>query len=146
MSEDEYVQGILDSMENGPFSPQNLEIKTIQDVKDLHFAGRLCQVCISRPRRDSDPEEPIEGVIKAAPNIYNTPLYTTVELNKVYAFAFMRFVIRMAQRNWLKGKKVLDKTPKDVVSSEDIDEIDPNQMLIFEETNNEEPEMQSSRP
>lgn len=73
-------------------------------------------------------------------------LYTTVELNKVYAFAFMRFVIRMAQRNWLKGKKVLDKTPKDVVSSEDIDEIDPNQMLIFEETNNEEPEMQSSRP
>ena len=70
----------------------------------------------------------------------------TVELNKVYAFAFMRFVIRMAQRNWLKGKKVLDKTPKDVVLSDDIDEIDPNQMLIFEETNNEEPEMQSSRP
>jgi hypothetical protein len=32
-------------------------------------------------------------------------LYSTVELNKVYAFAFMRFVIRMAQRNWLMGQK-----------------------------------------
>tara|TARA_Y100001938_G_scaffold150305_3_gene240608 strand:- start:955 stop:1242 length:288 start_codon:yes stop_codon:yes gene_type:complete len=27
-----------------------------------------------------------------------------IELNKVYAFAFMRFVIRMAQRNWLRTK------------------------------------------
>ena len=26
-----------------------------------------------------------------------------VTLNKVYAFAFMRFVVRMAQRNWLRG-------------------------------------------
>ena len=26
-----------------------------------------------------------------------------VELNKVYAFAFMRFVVRMAQRNWLRA-------------------------------------------
>ena len=25
-----------------------------------------------------------------------------VILNKVYAFAFMRFVVRMAQRNWFK--------------------------------------------
>ena len=36
-----------------------------------------------------------------------------VELNKVYAFAFMRFVVRMAQRNWLrqikKPEKNLDK-------------------------------------
>ena len=28
----------------------------------------------------------------------------TIELNKVYAFAFMRFVVRMAQRNWLRSK------------------------------------------
>lgn len=28
----------------------------------------------------------------------------SVELNKVYAFAFMRFVVRMAQRNWLRPK------------------------------------------
>ena len=31
-----------------------------------------------------------------------------VELNKVYAFAFMRFVIRMSQRNWYR--KMNDKT------------------------------------
>ena len=38
-----------------------------------------------------------------------------VELNKIYAFAFMRFVIRMAQRNWLKGKKVIDKTNENMI-------------------------------
>ena len=32
---------------------------------------------------------------------------SSVELNKVYAFAFMRFVVRMAQRNWLRSKKPL---------------------------------------
>ena len=38
-----------------------------------------------------------------------------VELNKVYAFAFMRFVVRMAQRNWLRNKKPLDKEHEDMV-------------------------------
>ena len=33
-----------------------------------------------------------------------------VELNKVYAFAFMRFVIRMAQRNWFRQIKKVDKS------------------------------------
>ena len=32
-----------------------------------------------------------------------------VELNKVYAFAFMRFVVRMAQRNWLRSNKSISK-------------------------------------
>ena len=32
-----------------------------------------------------------------------------VILNKVYAFAFMRFVIRMAQRNWLRQMKKSDR-------------------------------------
>ena len=32
-----------------------------------------------------------------------------VELNKVYAFSFMRFIVRMAQRNWLRNKKIVDK-------------------------------------
>ena len=36
----------------------------------------------------------------------------SVELNKVYAFAFMRFVIRMAQRNWLR-KATKEKKPKE---------------------------------
>ena len=40
-----------------------------------------------------------------------------VILNKVYAFAFMRFVIRMAQRNWLRQmKKSHKKLDKDVSS------------------------------
>lgn len=28
-----------------------------------------------------------------------------LQLNKVYAFAFMRFVVRMAQRNWFRKRK-----------------------------------------
>ena len=39
----------------------------------------------------------------------------TIELNKVYAFAFMRFVVRMAQRNWLRSKKPLDKNEEAVL-------------------------------
>lgn len=54
----------------------------------------------------------------------------SIELNKVYAFAFMRFVVRMAQRNWLRTKKTIDKTVEDVVESEHIDH--PDQMKIFE--------------
>jgi hypothetical protein len=54
----------------------------------------------------------------------------TIQLNKVYAFAFMRFVVRMAQRNWLRTKKSIDKTVEDIVESEHIDH--PDQMKIFE--------------
>ena len=54
----------------------------------------------------------------------------SIELNKVYAFAFMRFVVRMAQRNWLRTKKNIDKTVEDVVESEHIDH--PDQMKMFE--------------
>lgn len=39
------------------------------------------------------------------------PKYEFIELNKVYAFAFMRFVVRMAQRNWLRGKPSDIKIP-----------------------------------
>ena len=54
----------------------------------------------------------------------------SIELNKVYAFAFMRFVVRMAQRNWLRTKKSVDKAAEDIVESEHIDH--PDQMKIFE--------------
>jgi len=51
-----------------------------------------------------------------------------IELNKVYAFAFMRFVVRMAQRNWLRQSKKTDKnfnkTTEDILQSEDIDHPD----------------------
>lgn len=53
----------------------------------------------------------------------------TIELNKVYAFAFMRFVVRMAQRNWLRGKKSIDKTIEDVVNSENLDHPDQIKFL-----------------
>ena len=54
-----------------------------------------------------------------------------IELNKVYAFAFMRFVVRMAQRNWFRGAKTTNKVKQEEVST--IDEIEnPNQLKIFE--------------
>ena len=53
----------------------------------------------------------------------------TVELNKVYAFAFMRFVVRMAQRNWLRSKKVIDKEHQTMIESEPVDH--PDQLNIF---------------
>ncbi len=53
-----------------------------------------------------------------------------VILNKVYSFAFMRFVIRMAQRNWLRTKKIIDTPPSPVVELQELDEM---QQLMFEE-------------
>lgn len=47
-----------------------------------------------------------------------------VELNKVYAFAFMRFVVRMAQRNWLRNRKPIDKHCENMIESE-------NQLEMF---------------
>ena len=60
----------------------------------------------------------------------------SVELNKVYAFAFMRFVIRMAQRNWLRNKKLNPKEPSPCSEDMGEDSLNPDQMLFFE--NNEE--------
>ena len=56
-----------------------------------------------------------------------------IELNKVYAFAFMRFVVRMAQRNWLRTKKSVDKVEDIMVELEDEKEDNPNQMDLFNE-------------
>ena len=50
----------------------------------------------------------------------------SVELNKIYAFAFMRFVVRISQKNWLKGKKVVDKIDEDMVEYMD----NPNQTIL----------------
>jgi hypothetical protein len=43
----------------------------------------------------------------------------SIELNKVYAFAFMRFVVRMAQRNWLRNKKNPDRQGEHAARYED---------------------------
>jgi len=54
-----------------------------------------------------------------------------IELDKVYAFAFMRFVVRMAQRNWLRQNKNIknniDKEDEIVLESD----IEEDQMEFF---------------
>ena len=52
-----------------------------------------------------------------------------VILNKVYSFAFMRFVIRMAQRNWLRTKKVVELDPE--VNSALLSDL--QESIVFEE-------------
>lgn len=49
-----------------------------------------------------------------------------VILNKVYAFAFMRFVVRMAQRNWLRNKPIKKEKNKPAKLAE-YPFDDPNQ-------------------
>ncbi len=59
-----------------------------------------------------------------------------VELNKIYSFAFMRFVIRIAQRNWLRTKKVVDTTPEPMLDLPELEAdavIDLQQSLQFED-------------
>ena len=51
-----------------------------------------------------------------------------VVLNKIYAFALMRFVIRMAQRNWLRSNKTIEE----LIEQEDEElEEDPAQLTLF---------------
>lgn len=46
-----------------------------------------------------------------------------IQLNKVYAFAFMRFVVRMAQRNWLRSPtKTNEKSEEEFVEEENINQ------------------------
>jgi hypothetical protein len=67
-----------------------------------------------------------------------------VELNKVYSFAFMRFVIRIAQRNWLRTKKIIDRPGEDMldlpeVDAEAIEELQQSLMLEDYEAEHEAP-------
>ena len=50
-----------------------------------------------------------------------------VILNKVYAFAFMRFVTSMAQRNWFR------KSSKSVVKSKDVEGLADSAQFVFDE-------------
>jgi len=65
--------------------------------------------------------------------IIDTENGEAVELNKVYSFAFMRFVIRISQRNWLRTKKSVDKVEEIMLELEDSTEENPNQMDLFNE-------------
>ena len=53
----------------------------------------------------------------------------TIELNKIYAFAFIRFVVRMAQRNWLRSAKSKIKATQEL--NEELEVEDPNQLNLF---------------
>ena len=54
-----------------------------------------------------------------------------VILNKVYAFAFMRFVVRMAQRNWLRKQKKPNKQIEDAPETiEEREPLDPSQLTF----------------
>ena len=55
-----------------------------------------------------------------------------VILNKVYAFAFMRFVVRMAQRNWFKKIKdnTINKPKENPVELAEHPWEDPDQMML----------------
>ena len=56
-----------------------------------------------------------------------------ITLNKVYAFAFMRFVVRMAQRNWLRKKTIVNKAQDVIDELETEHEENENQMVLFKE-------------
>ena len=73
----------------------------------------------------------LEFVLAKLPKL-NTVEEGAVELNKVYAFAFMRFVVRMAQRNWLRSQGKGKPQPPENSIFEDITE-DPDQLKLFED-------------
>lgn len=56
-----------------------------------------------------------------------------ISLNKVYSFAFMRFVVRIAQRNWFRKQKTVDKAEEAMVGLEDEKQDHPDQLFMFEE-------------
>lgn len=62
--------------------------------------------------------------------IINTTDGGSVYLNKVEAFAFMRFLVRISQRNWLRKKPIQEKD----LNNDDLKQINPEQleMLIAE--------------
>lgn len=51
-----------------------------------------------------------------------------IVLNKIYAFALMRFVIRMAQRNWLRSNKTFEEI---IEEDNELDKYDPTQLELF---------------
>ena len=67
-----------------------------------------------------------------------------LKLNKVYAFAFMRFVIRMAQRNWLKKIPKKENKPLDSLPVLD-DEAVAQLAFCLEESNEDCPELSDDK-
>ena len=63
-----------------------------------------------------------------------------IELDKIYSFALMRFIIRIAQRNFLKNPltKRLVEAELDDAEQEDIELEDPRQLKLNLNIQNEE--------
>ena len=96
-------------------------------------------------------EDSKEFTIQTTPNGKSKSGYapggSSIALNKIYAFAFMRFVIRISQRNWLKGKKVIDKEANNMLSSSNNEEYtEPNQTTISWNEENFTIECSSNEP
>jgi hypothetical protein len=53
------------------------------------------------------------------------PTNGRIKLNKVYSFALLRFVIRIAQRNWFRKMKKVLKGEDDIDGYEDIKAFSP---------------------
>jgi len=45
-----------------------------------------------------------------------------MDLNKVEAFALLRFIIRISQRNWFRSKNIVDKNDKTMLQSNSSEE------------------------
>tara|TARA_Y100001936_G_C15829846_1_gene536198 strand:+ start:457 stop:732 length:276 start_codon:yes stop_codon:yes gene_type:complete len=69
-------------------------------------------------------EEAKEFNILTKPFGESTTGRNSITLNKVYAFAFMRFVVRMAQRNWLRNANKSAPCPLDDITEEITDDPD----------------------
>ena len=55
-----------------------------------------------------------------------------ISLNKTYSFAFTRFFVRVAQKNWLRSKPA-NANKKNQPSIEVVEDLDMNsQMALFE--------------
>jgi hypothetical protein len=65
----------------------------------------------------------------------------SIELNKIYAFAFLRFAFSVAQRNWFRKavKEVKPKAKKEVICDKNIrnEKFEAEQFSLFSEEHKE---------
>ena len=62
----------------------------------------------------------------------------SIELNKIYAFAFLRFAFSVAQRNWFR-KIVKPKVKKEIICDKNIrsKEFEAEQFSLFDDKHKE---------
>tara|TARA_Y100000992_G_C20911176_1_gene325564 strand:- start:83 stop:364 length:282 start_codon:yes stop_codon:yes gene_type:complete len=78
-------------------------------------------------------EEAKEFNILTKPFGESTTGRNSISLNKIYAFAFTRFVVRISQRNWLRNSPKKQKEQKERIELAEHPFEDPDQTeFIFE--------------